>query len=156
MQAHICTGHCFHVKSTQWITWPPWILTFCKSTQSDVINMKFLVSLLLSKLVHFKHPHLPKIFVHSEVPKFLNLYSELKERANSSADWKLLRDVHRGFKGLHWCYAFSCSQFHQKHLCHVTLQSRLTQGPHQNHLYDSTAYGILSVSLLWGNTIRKQ
>jgi len=39
-------------------------------------------------------------------------------------------------------------QFHQKHLCHVTLQSRLTQGPHQNHLYDSTAYGILSVSLL--------
>jgi len=30
-----------------------------KSTRSDVINMKFLVSLLLSKLVHFKDPHLP-------------------------------------------------------------------------------------------------
>jgi len=47
-------------------------------------------------------------------------------------------------------------QFHHKYLGHVTLQSRATQHPHQNHLYDSTDYGIFSVSLLSGSTIRKQ
>lgn len=47
-------------------------------------------------------------------------------------------------------------QFNHKHLCHVTLQSR--PGPLSIHtkinFMTAQVYCIVSVSLLWGNTIR--